>query len=366
VNAAKIFLYRHFFSNLAGMRLGDWWALLLEHRFRISPRYWPRCAFITLCTPLSSISAFCESLRYRQAWEQATIPPPIFILGHWRSGTTFLHQLLSLDDRFYTPTMQDVLFPHSILTSGPMGFFMNLFLPANRGVDQVRLGIHEPFEDEFALAISSRVSPYLGWTFPSHKDRHDRQLTLDDEDDRKRWSAALRTLIAKLTLKKGKPVLLKSPPHTGRLAVLAKLFPGAKFIHIHRDPVTVYLSTVKLMTEGVDGLRLQVDARRDVSQEVLARYRQLNQAYLRDRSFLAPESLVEISYADLEANPVPILAEVYQSLGLPSFPYVQSKIEDWLETNRDYRKNVHPVIEPELRARIESEWGEIYRSILRR
>lgn len=261
--------------------------------------------------------------------------------------------------------MEDVLFPHSILTGGPMGFFMNLFLPANRGVDQVRLGIHEPFEDEFALAIMSRVSPYLGWTFPSHQDRHDRQLTLDDENDRLRWSAAMRTLVAKLTLKRGKPALLKSPPHTGRLAILAKIFPDAKFIHIHRDPVTVYLSTIKLVTEGVDGLRLQVDSQRDVPSEVLARYRQLYQAYLRDRSSISPDALVEISYADLEADPVPLLASVYRSLGLPPFDDVRPKIEDWLNANRSYRKNVHPVIEPELQARIEREWGEIYRALRR-
>ena len=366
LSVVKTFLYRHFFSNLAGMRLGDWWALLAEHHFRVSGRYWPRCVFVTLCALWATISARWESFRYRSAWEQTAIPPPIFILGHWRSGTTLLHQLLSLDDRFYTPTMEDVLFPHSILTGGPMGFFMNLFLPADRGVDQVRLGIHEPFEDEFALTIMSRVSPYLGWTFPSHRDRHDTQLTLDDEDDQKRWSTAMRTLVAKLTLKRGKPVLLKSPPHTARLAILAKLFPGAKFIQIHRDPLTVYLSTTNPVTEGLDGLRLQVDSRRDVPSEVFSRYRQLYQAYLRDRSTISPDSLAEISYADLEADPVPLLAAVYQSLGLPGFEKVGPKIERWLSANHSYRKNTHPVLEPDLETRIETEWGEIYRALLRR
>ena len=31
------------------------------------------------------------------------VPDPVFILGHWRSGTTLFHNLLALDEQFAYP-----------------------------------------------------------------------------------------------------------------------------------------------------------------------------------------------------------------------------------------------------------------------
>jgi hypothetical protein len=342
------------------MTLGDWCRLLAEHQFRVSPQYWPRALFITACAPWQSLSRRWEEFRYRSAWEKAEIPPPVFVLGHWRSGTTFLHQLLSLDERFHAPTMEEVLFPHSMLVGGPMSFFMSLFLPEDRGVDRVRLGVSEPFEDEFALAISCRLSSYLGWSFPSHADRHERELTLEEPGDQRRWKEAMRTLAGKWSLKHGRPILFKSPPHTARVRHLLDLFPKARFVHIHRDPASLFLSTVKLVRQGIDGLRLQTPGSDRVTEEVIARYRRLYEAYLRDRRLLGKGQLVEVSYADLEAGPIETLARVYDELNLPSFDSVRPAVENWLESRKGYVKNEHPPLSPELASMLKSEWSPIY------
>jgi hypothetical protein len=344
------------------MTLGQWCALLAEHGFRISPRYLPRGLFVTACTPLQSLAKVWEESRFRSQWEQVQLPAPLFILGHWRSGTTFLHQLLALDPRFHSPTMEEVLFPHSILTGGPMSFFMGLFLPADRGVDQVRLGVREPFEDEFALAITSRVSPYLEWTFPSHADWHRRQLTIEDPGELVRWKRAMIQLARKWTLKHAKPLLLKSPPHTARVRHLLELFPQARFLNIHRDPATVYTSTVKLITEGVAGLRLQRPAPGGVHREVIERYRILYQAYLKDRSTVPASQLVEISFAELEAEPLATLERVYHRLGLPDFELARPAVTAWLQEHRSYRKNAHPPIDPAIARQLRDEWEDIYRT----
>ena len=43
------------------------------------------------------------------------MPDPVFILGHWRSGTTLLHGLMAQDDQFAYPRIYQVSNPHSFL-----------------------------------------------------------------------------------------------------------------------------------------------------------------------------------------------------------------------------------------------------------
>ena len=44
----------------------------------------------------------------------------------------------------------------------------------------------------------------------------------------------------------GRPLVLKSPGHSLRVAALRQILPGARFIHIVRDPTAVYSSTIRL------------------------------------------------------------------------------------------------------------------------
>ena len=99
--------------------------------------------------------------------EQLSHEPPLFILGIWRSGTTHLHNLLARDARLAAPTSYEMLFPHTFLTT--MGFnasFVDWMIPDKRVQDNVKMGMHEPQEDEFALNCLTQISPLLGWAFP--------------------------------------------------------------------------------------------------------------------------------------------------------------------------------------------------------
>ena len=355
----KIFLYRWFFTNLAGLTFGDWLSLLWENGFRVSPRFLPRAAFITLCSIGNSLQRQIENLLYRSKLRQVTIPPPIFILGHWRSGTTHLHKLLSLDERFVTPSMVEALFPHSILTGGPMGMFMNWFLPSHRLVDQVKLGVEEPFEDEFALALMTRVSPYYGWTFPRREDAYDAQLTLDDEAEADRWKQAFHVLAAKLALKHGRPAIFKSPPHLARVKRLLEVFPNARFIHIHRDPAQVFASTCRLIERGIDGLKLQVVPWDGTVDHVLSRYRRMYQRFIEDQHLIPDGHFVEVSYFDLVNEPTQTLERIYQGLSLGEFEQQRLRLETHLDQEKSYTRNTHGELSRETRQRIQKEWGEL-------
>src|SRR5207237_7499919 len=156
------------------------------------------------------------------------IPPPVFILGHWRSGTTHLHHLLAVDPRFAYPNVYQTSFPHTFLTTEARSSrFVGAIIPRTRPMDNVRQAPDSPNEDEFATCTLTFRSPYVGWVFPRRASHYDPYLTFRGVADREvdQWKEALVLFLKKLTWNYGRPLLLKSPPHTCRIRLLLGLFP---------------------------------------------------------------------------------------------------------------------------------------------
>ena len=86
------------------MTLGDWWSLLRRHRFAIDPPHWPRSLIQTAVAASNSVVARIERRRFGPRIEATEVQAPLFILGHYRSGTTHLHNLLALDPQFAAPS----------------------------------------------------------------------------------------------------------------------------------------------------------------------------------------------------------------------------------------------------------------------
>src|SRR5262245_36480008 len=83
-----------------GMAFGDWFRLLKRNRFRIHPLRWGLTFTVTCVSIFNSVMRVLQKLTHDRALAQTgTEPGPVFILGHWRSGTTLLHELMSLDDQ---------------------------------------------------------------------------------------------------------------------------------------------------------------------------------------------------------------------------------------------------------------------------
>jgi omega-hydroxy-beta-dihydromenaquinone-9 sulfotransferase len=84
-------------NYLTGITAGDWWKLLRENQFAVDPEYWHRAAFITLASRMNSYFRRKEEQTFGAQVAETAVQPPLFILGHWRSGTTPLHNLLAQD-----------------------------------------------------------------------------------------------------------------------------------------------------------------------------------------------------------------------------------------------------------------------------
>src|SRR5579863_8201808 len=133
---------------LIGISCGDWLKELHENNFAVHPSCLIRAAEISMISVLTSACRLYEDARYGSKVAATEIKPPLFILGHWRSGTPHLHNLLSLDDRFAYPNLYEVLFPTTFLCSEwILPTLLMPFLPKKRPFDNVALAFDEPAEE---------------------------------------------------------------------------------------------------------------------------------------------------------------------------------------------------------------------------
>ena len=304
-----------------------------------------------------------EKLCYSRKIEQTHVPDPVFILGHWRSGTTLLHNLMARDPQFATPNMYQVLFPHHfLLTEHVIGPLTSWLLPKTRPMDDVAVNWSAPQEDELAICILSLLSPYL-MTCVHHRDDvfedHLDLLSLS-EKQRRYWKQTLLGFLKKVMIRNpGRQLLLKSPSHTFRIRTLLELFPRARFVHIVRNPYRVNLSGMHLRRcLYPENSFSQPDFSR-VEQQVLNVYEHCFDCFERDRGLLQPNQLVELRLEDLEQDILGELGRVYSGLSLSGYDEVAESIRPQLSNLQKYRKNKFE-IQPEHQRQIYNRCRDVF------
>ncbi|MEM9412896.1 MAG: sulfotransferase, partial [Planctomycetota bacterium] len=171
----------------------------------------------------------------------------------------------------------------------------------------------------------------------------------------------LEYLFKALTLRHKKRLIVKSPPHTGRVSALAKWFPNAKFVHISRHPYKVVPSTMRLWKVADDVHAFQQTRYSDQRlfdyvnqcQEVLYR------AYFRDKTFLKPNQLIEVSFEELIENPAKTIELVYSQLELGDSRQVIRSVSDYFSQRKDHKLNRHDT--SGYSEQIDSHWSDYMR-----
>lgn len=287
--------------------------------------------------------------------KRAITESPIFILGHWRSGTTHLHNLLCKDPQMgYTSTYQSV-FPDTLFNKlGRFLFegFASALIPGKRAGDNVTLGTKLPQEEEFALGDKTPISFYYFWMFPRNiKLFYKRFIRFEGIDNitKERWKANYKLLIIKSLKNTNTQLYLsKNPSNTGRIQVLLEMFPNAKFIHIHRNPIEVFLSTQNFFKKMLPHLQLQNISQNEIKEEIVHLYKELMTDYFDQKSLIPTGSLVEIRFEQLENKPMHVLKHVYSELNISGFERAESYIQDYINSMTSYKKNNHVLSKQQL------------------
>ncbi len=357
----KIDRSSYFFSPIVGSNPGNILRLVGQHFFQpIYYKYWLKLPLVFLTSLFFAPFNWYESLRHGQKIRETEIDTPIFIIGHWRSGTTHMHNLFDQDPQFGCTTMVQTLFPHSFLTNPLVKGVMRSMIPSTRPMDNMALSMVTPQEEELALANVSPYSFMNTWMYPKRiwQDylRYVRLQGLSPSQ-KARWKKKFIRIIQKAAYSQGKSQLvLKNPAHTGRLDTLLEMWPNARFIFLHRDPVTVFFSTRRLYDAAGPALHVQKMTPEMRDEGILSIYEDIVGDYLAKRNQVPAENLIEIAYTDLEKRPLKIMEEIYGSLRIEGWEEARPRIEAYLGTIKNYKKNVHQYSEDEVN-RVRERWN---------
>lgn len=348
-----------------GCDVSSWLRLLARNGFAVHRSRARVAAVATAASVGNSLLGTVQRIVHGPRVARTVIRhPPVFVLGHWRSGTTLLHELLAADPRHVAPTTYDCLAPHHhLLTRAWLPRLLAGLVPDRRPMDNMAVGWDRPQEDEIALALLGQPSPYDRVAFPNRPAAGAGALDLRGLPAWAvhRWERALDRFVRAVACRgRGRRVVLKSPPHTCRVPTLLRLFPDARFIHVVRDPYIVYPSALHLwrVLAGAHGLQRPDWA--GLPEFVLTTFATFHARLEEARRLVPPGRLYDVRYEDLVRDPVGELAAVYRALDLGDFEPARPPVEAYLAGVRGYEPNKY-LLTAEERREVSRRWGPLVR-----
>ncbi len=346
-------------SPISGSGFKNFFRLLKGNE--ISFKYYPKLLLFVLFVVFVEPFRWLERRFQKKKLEEYKIKEdPVFIVGHWRSGTTFLHNVICEDPQMGFVTLYQGIYPETVFKgTWLVKNMMKLLMPKTRASDNMELGTDLPQEEEFALSNTHSMSYYNFWFFPKRwKDFFRKYIEFDiPESIKSKWKNEYRNLIKKALINtNGKRFISKNPPNTGRIDVLLELFPNARFIHIYRDPITTFVSSKKFFESTIQPLKLHSISEEELDENILWTFDKLMNRFEDQKRLIPKENLIEIKFEEFEKDTIGGIQNIYEKLRLPGFEIARPHFEEYVSGQKDYQKNEHKIPQ-KLKNRITSRWG---------
>jgi hypothetical protein len=261
------------------------------------------------------------------------IDAPVFVVGTGRSGTSILHGLLALDPANRTPLTWELLHPGEALgtdadTVRRLGHDVHAFWADLQPAYET---MHHNAGDEpnecIFLTMLEFLSDQWGGTYevPSYSSY---LVGVDHLDAYRYHRCVLQTLQRRASADRW---VLKAPSHLSQLRTLFAVYPDARVVQIHRDPLKTVPSTISLMGT-IRSMRAEV-----VDVDALTPLVSMGYALMLDDTLDARASgelpdgqFVDVRYAELMADPVRAITAVYEGLGAPMPATLVAAVTDHL------------------------------------
>ena len=349
-------------TPLAGYNLTNIFYLLAQARFMVDCRYIPRLLYLTTLSSTMAPFRIAERIKFDKIIRNTEIKyDPIFILGHWRSGTTYLHNVLFLDKNLgFFSTFQAYL--PGVFLVGKKLFkpVVATSIPKKRPMDDVVMEVDLPQEDEYAIAAFSPYSCYHGPCFPRNSEFYNKFVCMEDVPKKtiEEWKEVYLYLLKKVTLcRDGKRLVLKNPVNTARIKLLLEMFPDAKFIHIYRNPYHIYQSMMRFLMIIAPLFCVQKPPKiEDVEKLMMDLYIEMFEKYFKERGYIPEGNLVEVRYEDFIQHPLKGLKRIYTELHLDGFKESEKAFSEYIASQANVKIHRYEVNE-ELREKVYKKWG---------
>lgn len=329
---------------------------------KISLKYLPFIAFSFLFSLFMMPFNLIEDIRYAKC-KKIKIKNPVFILGHWRTGTTILQYLLSRDTNtfgFITP-IDFMSYNTSLISSLLSKNKKEETITNMRHYDNLKFKSDMPFEEYTTHTIRYSDASWSMHLFPNDKEKYFNYAFVDElsEKQQKLWFKHYDSILKRYTLKCNmheKSFLSKSPDSIARAYYLKQKYPDAKFINIYRNPYATIRSTIHLFELVFKRFCLQdTPNHNEIVDFAIYTFKRMYTKYFSDLEKIPQDSIYEIKFEDFEKNPIPILKSVYEKFGW-DFEAAEKPMSDYWATMSTYQKNNYDY-PPELIKKINTELG---------
>ena len=289
------------------------------------------------------------SWRRHPQYKHTRIVAPIMITGMSRSGTSALHQLLAVDAQFQwvphwiaqAPTVRPPLEQwmshplYAAMAAAIEAEFRNN--PAQRATHNIEAGLPE---ECINMMCQSFVSMMFVTTLPlpHYFEWLQRQ---DETDSYWRYADVLRLVGASTPA--STPWLLKNPSHTFGMAALLKVFPDARVIVTHRDPVAAVSSGTSL-TQIVAGDLFEPGEAGRLRTEVGVRNMERLHAARQGRN----DQFHDVLYREFMAEPMKIVEAIYRKFDLTLSAETEAAMREWIANNPQGKFGKHRYTPDEL------------------
>lgn len=283
------------------------------------------------------------------------IAPPVVIVGLARSGTTRLHRLMATDKRFLHieawETVNPVPYPESFasrdgisekpdprITSIEQGLKAVLYMsPQIAAVHP--LGAHE-IEEEVGLIqhafssqlfeIQAHIPSFAEWL-----------MTNDQTYAYQHMVTLLKVINWYRNDPEDKPWILKTPQHMQDLDALINVFPDAKIICSHRDPVKTVGSACSMTWTSIVRDTNDVDPHWVGNEWLTKTDRMLKKTLALREQKIAKENQFDILYADIHKDWQQAFSDIYGFLNMEYTAETQQGMQNWLDSNGQHKHGAH-------------------------
>lgn len=281
-----------------------------------------------------------DELRSRPAMGDAPVRSPVFITGLPRTGTTFLHDLLSRDQAWRVPRTWEVMYPSR--RQGPEAFrqartrwnlacFDRLApglsaahpMGASRPQECIAMMSLSFLSDEFETMFD--VPAYSGW------------LTGQDFRAAYDWH---RRFLQHLQNGRSESWLLKAPAHLATFSSLLERYPDARIVQTHRAPAEVMqsLSSMAVMVRSAftDG-----PLRESAHGELIRFWAEALRRFGEQRPRMAPGRVCDVGFSELQADPLGAARRIYDHFGLPLTAEAGARMREYVRKESGERRKRH-------------------------
>lgn len=289
-----------------------------------------------------------EPLRLVEAIVMVLLPEKevetIFVLGYFRSGTTYLQELMAANKNHRTLTIFQSILPEVSLCFGwlfrPLLSFVTSVFRIHNNYHYHPFDWNYPGEDDIALTAMVSFEDYNRVShYPSrYAELTDKYLRFRNSQDAVRWMDCYQYFIKKLSyIYPNKILVLKSPPHMGRTDLLTHAFQNPRFIFIHRDPAEAIRSARKLW--NLNKPFIYEDFTSPMVESLLIQ--QYADFYSLFSAQTARIEYAEVRFTELITDPLPVIDLIYKRLGLTGSKKSEAAILAVIKKQRNF-KNQRP------------------------